>query len=85
MKNDLRNGECLASDKIDADLYNIVHIFEKLTVDKRFALHYIAPEAKILIFIQQTFMRNFHVPVTVIDTVGTTVRHFSPLEKQTAY
>lgn len=58
---------------MQTSLYNIAPIFEKLTVDKRFTLHSVAPKAIIFIFIQQTFMRIFHVPVTVKDVGDTKV------------
>lgn len=56
---------------MQTSLYNTVPIFEKLTVDKRFTLHSIAPKTIIFIFIQQTFIRTFHVPVTVEDVRDT--------------
>ena len=58
-------------------LYNIVPIFEKPTVDKRFTVHSIVPKAIIFIFIQQTFIRTFYVPVTVNDVGDTKVNKIS--------
>lgn len=55
-------------------------------MDKRFALHSVALEARVFVFIQQTFMRTFHVPVTVIGTGDTKVHEtflYSP--EQTVY